>query len=169
MCHTTVSDTKNQKSKWNSVAHKPAGSPHLRASQDLLPGAPTKKGASYQSYLERPTNPTARGRGVHTYIPRLQDHRKLKLKRGAPKMGTQPLRPLQITASASKGAQTRSGRTYPYILPSCLPSVLPSFLPSVLSSFFPSFLPSFGPYLPSLLLLLRPTKYRFPIRKSTIS
>ena len=112
MCHTTGAGTKNLHLKWKSVAHKPAGSPHLRASQDLLPGAPTKRGASYQSYLERPTNPTSRGRGVHTYIPRLQDHMKIKLKRGAPAMGTPLLRPLQIAASASNGAQTRSGRTY---------------------------------------------------------
>ena len=101
-----------------SVAHKPAGSPHLRASQGLLPGAPPKRGATYQSYLERPTKPTSRGRGVHTYIPRLlQDFMKHKLKRGAPTKGTQPLRPLQIAASASNGAQTRSGRTYTCILP----------------------------------------------------
>ena len=50
-----------------SVAHKPAGSPHLRASQGLLPGAPPKRGATYQSYLERPTKPTSRGAGG-TYI-----------------------------------------------------------------------------------------------------
>ena len=49
------------------VAHKPAGSPHLRASQGLLPGAPPKRGATYQSYLERPTKPTSRGAGG-TYI-----------------------------------------------------------------------------------------------------
>ena len=47
---------------------QPAGSPIHRASQGLLPGAPTKKGAAYLPYLERPTKPTSRG-GVHTYIP----------------------------------------------------------------------------------------------------
>ena len=35
MCHTTGGDTKNYSLKLKSVAHKPAGSPHLRASQDL--------------------------------------------------------------------------------------------------------------------------------------
>ena len=102
---------------------QPAGSPIHRASQGLLPGAPTKKGAAYLPYLERPTKPTSRGRGVHTYIPRLlQDFMKHKLKRGAPTKGTQPLRPLQIAASASNGAQTRSGRTYTYILTYFLPT-----------------------------------------------
>ena len=65
MCHTTGGDTKNYSLKLKSVAHKPAGSPHLRASQDLLPGAPTKRGAAYLPYLERPTKPTSRGGGVH--------------------------------------------------------------------------------------------------------
>ncbi len=74
MCHTTGGDTKNYSLKLKSVAHKPAGSPHLRASQDLLPGAPTKRGAAYLPYLERPTKPTSRGVGgtyIHTdtYIP----------------------------------------------------------------------------------------------------
>ena len=55
MCHTTGGDTKNYSLKLKSVAHKPAGSPHLRASQDLLPGAPTKRGAAYLPDLERPT------------------------------------------------------------------------------------------------------------------
>ena len=130
-------------------------------------GCPHLKGASYQSYLERPNNPTSRGRGVHTYIPGLQDHMKIKLKRGAPVMGTQPLRPLHIAASASKRSPNEI-RAYLYILTSFLPSVRPSVLPSFLSSFLPSvlpsfhpsflpsFLPSFGPYLHSVLLLLRP-------------
>ena len=60
MCHTTGGDTKNYSLKLKSVAHKPAGTPHLRASQDLLPGAPTKKGATYQTYLE--------GGLIHTYL-----------------------------------------------------------------------------------------------------
>ena len=49
---------------------QPAGSPIHRASQGLLPGAPTKKGAAYLPYLERPTKPTSRRMGgeyIHTY------------------------------------------------------------------------------------------------------
>ena len=92
---------------------QPAGSPIHRASQGLLPGAPTKKGAAYLPYLERPTKPTTKGGGVHTYIPihTYLDYKRQrnKLKRGVPKLGTPPLRPLQIAASASNGAQTRSG------------------------------------------------------------
>ena len=38
---------------------QPAGTPNHRASQGLLPGAPTKKGAAYLPYLERPTKPTS--------------------------------------------------------------------------------------------------------------
>ena len=48
---------------------QPAGSPIHRASQGLLPGAPTKKGAAYLPYFERPTKPSSKGGGVHTYIP----------------------------------------------------------------------------------------------------
>ena len=47
---------------------QPAGSPIHRASQGLLPGAPTKKGAAYLPYLERPPSPTSKGGGyIHTY------------------------------------------------------------------------------------------------------
>ena len=88
------------------LARPVAGCPHEKES--VLPILPR---ATYQSYLEG-------GGGVHTYIPRLQDHMKIKLKRGAPAMGTQPLRPLQIAASASNGAQTRSELTCTYFLPS---------------------------------------------------
>ena len=60
LCRTTGDGIKNKYFKKKSVAHRPAGSPHLRASQDLLPGAPTKKGATYQTYLE--------GGLIHTYL-----------------------------------------------------------------------------------------------------
>ena len=46
---------------------QPAGTPNHRASQGLLPGAPTKKGAAYLPYLERPTEPTSMGGDIHTY------------------------------------------------------------------------------------------------------
>ena len=38
---------------------QPAGTPNHRASQGLLPGGPTKRGAAYLPYLERPTKPTS--------------------------------------------------------------------------------------------------------------
>ena len=41
MCHSIGDGTKHKKLKWKSVAHIPAGSPIHRASQGLLPGAPT--------------------------------------------------------------------------------------------------------------------------------
>ena len=68
---------------------QPAGSPIHRASQGLLPGAPTKKGAAYLPYLERPTKPTSRGGGTYihtdTYIPRLLTTEK-QAQSGSPKM-----------------------------------------------------------------------------------
>ena len=101
-------------------------------------GLPILPRASYQTYLEGGGRPG-------TSRPRLQDDKKSKLKRGAP-METPPVEPLQISASASKGALTRSGLTCTSFFPAVLPSFLPSFLPYLLTlvlHFLPSFLPYF--------------------------
>ena len=132
MCHTTGGDTKNYSLKLKSVAHKPAGSPHLRASQDLLPGAPTKRGAAYLPYLERPTKPTSRGGGTYihtdTYIPRLLTTEK-QAQSGSPK-----IRNPTVETPTNRGERVKRCpneiRAYMYD-----PSVLPSFLHSFLASF----------------------------------
>ena len=64
-----------------------------------LPGAPHQRGASYL--------PTKR-EGGRTYIPRKHDDTKIKRKGGAP-MGTPPVIPLQIAASASNETKMISG------------------------------------------------------------
>ena len=111
---------------------QPAGSPIHRASQGLLPGAPTKKGAAYLPYLERPTKPTSRGGGTYihtdTYIPRLLTTEK-QAQSGSPKM-----RNPTVETPTNRGERVKRCpneiRAYMYD-----PSVLPSFLHSFLASF----------------------------------
>ena len=119
---------------------QPAGSPIHRASQGLLPGAPTKKGAAYLPYFERPTKPTSRGGGTYihtdTYIPRLLTTEK-QAQSGSPKM-----RNPTVETPTNRGERVKrcpnESRAYMYD-----PSVLPSFLHSF-------------SLLPFLRLLLRP-------------
>ena len=135
MCHTTVGDTENEYSKWKCVAHKPAGSPHFRASQDLLPGAPTKRGASYQSYLERPTNPTSRrgGGGVHTYKPK-HTHLDYKTTENQAQAGIPNNGNSTVETPADRGERVKRS---PNEIRAYMddPAVLPSFLQSFLASF----------------------------------
>jgi len=112
---------------------QPAGTPNHRASQGLLPGAPTKQGAAYLPYLKRPTKPTSKGGGgtylhTETYIPRLVTTEK-QAQSGSPKM-----RNPTVETPTNHGERVKRCpneiRAYMYD-----PSVLPSFLHSFLASF----------------------------------
>ena len=104
---------------------QPAGSPIHRASQGLLPGAPTKKGAAYLPYLERPTKPTTKGTYIHTdtYIPRLLTTEKQAQSGGSPTMRNPTGETPTNRGERVKRCPTeiRAYRDDPSFLPSFLP------------------------------------------------